>query len=284
MSSLEGLRTVAESLAWARAEIGAVDARVLLCHVTGWNAAALIARGDRPLSGPLAVRYEALVARRHQGEPVAYLIGEREFYDRLFRVTPAVLIPRPETELLVELALQQRGGFRQPRILDLGTGSGILAITLALEWPESNVCAVDYSRDALWVAMANAARLGASVSFIESDWFGALSADRFDLIVANPPYVALDDLHLQSGDVRFEPPGALASGQDGLDAISQIVAAAPPYLEEGGWILIEHGYDQAAAVRSRLVDAGFVGVESWQDLAGIERVSGGRRMHHEPLA
>ncbi|MBL8439211.1 MAG: peptide chain release factor N(5)-glutamine methyltransferase [Zoogloeaceae bacterium] len=283
MGAQNGLRTVSESLAWARAAIGAVDARVLLCHVTGWNAAALIARGDRALSAPLAVRFEALVARRQQGEPVAYLTGEREFYGRLFRVTPAVLIPRPETELLVELALGQRGAYRQPRVLDLGTGSGILAITLALEWPESTVCAVDCARDALWVAMANAARLGASVSFIESDWFANMGADRFDLILANPPYVAQNDAHLQAGDVRFEPQGALASGPQGLDALGQIIADAPAFLEEGGWLMLEHGYDQAAAVRSRLVDAGFVDVESWKDLAGTERVSGGRRLRREPL-
>jgi release factor glutamine methyltransferase len=187
-----------------------------------------------------------------------------------------VLIPRPETELLVELALAHFGDKPRARVLDLGTGSGALAVTLANELPDADLTAVDRSREALWVAMANAARLGASVSFVLGDWFASLGGDRYHLIVANPPYVAAADPHLQEGDVRFEPCTALASGPDGLDDLAAIAAAAPRHLEPGGWLLMEHGYDQALAVRGLLTDAGFSSIASWQDLAGIERASGGQ--------
>jgi release factor glutamine methyltransferase len=270
--------SIADALAWARQRIAAVDSRVLLRHVLNCSPARLVTQGDDVLESTARERFEALVKRRAAGEPVAYLVGEREFYGRMFKITPAVLIPRPETELLVELALARCLDRRQPRLLDLGTGSGILAITLALELPDASVCAVDRSREALWVAMANAAGAGASVSFVESDWFVGLGSERFDLIVANPPYVAAADPHLDEGDVRFEPRSALAAGPEGLDDLDCIIAQAPTYLEASGWLLMEHGYDQAAAVRSRLLDAGFVDVASWQDLAGIERVTGGRRL------
>lgn len=271
-------RSVAAALAWGRLRIGAVDARVLLRHVLACSAAGLVTRGEEALTPADWGRFAALVERRAVGEPVAYLVGEREFYGRVFKLTPAVLIPRPETELLVELALARCVARRQPRLLDLGTGSGVLAITLALELPDASVCAADRSREALWIAMANAAGAGASVSFVESDWFAALGSERFDLIVANPPYVAAGDPHLEQGDVRFEPRSALAAGPEGLDDLERIIAQAPEYLESNGWLLLEHGYDQGPAVRARLLDAGFVDVASWQDLAGIERVTGGRRL------
>lgn len=276
--------TVAAALAWARLRIGAMEARVLLRHVLACNTAGLVTRGEEPLELAAWERFETLVERRTAGEPIAYLVGEREFYGRTFKLTPAVLIPRPETELLVELALARCVDSRQPRLLDLGTGSGILAITLALELPDACVCAVDRSREALWVAMANAASVGASVSFVQSDWFSALGSERFDLIVANPPYVAAADPHLEQGDLRFEPRSALAAGPEGLDDLERIIAQAPEYLEPNGWLLLEHGYDQGATVRSRLLDAGFVEVASWLDLAGIERVTGGRRLRPSPAA
>jgi release factor glutamine methyltransferase len=276
--------SIARALAWARPRIDAVDGRILLRHVLGCSAVELVTRGEELLAPANWGRFEELVRRREAGEPVAYLIGEREFYGRTFRVTPAVLIPRPETELLVELALARCVDRRQPRVLDMGTGSGILAITLALELPDASVCAVDRSRQALWVAMANAAQAGASVSFVESDWFAGLGSERFDLIVANPPYVAAADPHLGEGDVRFEPRSALAAGPEGLDDLDSIISEAPAYLEPNGWLLLEHGYDQAAAVRSRLVDAGFVDVASWQDLAGIDRATGGRRLRPSAAA
>lgn len=270
--------SVGSALAWARTVIDPVDARVLLRHVLECSAAALVTRSGEALPPACWQRLEDLVRRRERGEPVAYLVGEREFYGRTFKVTPAVLIPRPETELLVELALAHCDHRRQPRLLDLGTGSGVLAITLALELPDASVCAVDRSRPALWVAMANAAQAGASISFVESDWFEGLGSERFDLIVANPPYVAGSDPHLEMGDLRFEPRLALAAGPEGLDDLERIVSTAPAYLEADGWLFLEHGYDQAAAVRSRLLDAGFVDVASWPDLAGIDRVTGGRRL------
>lgn len=278
MTHVSTIHSIASALAWARSQVDAVDARILLRQVLDCGAAALITRGDEPLAPAQWQRFEDWVMRRAAGEPVAYLIGAREFFGRSFKVTPAVLIPRPETELLVELALARCMDQRQPRVLDMGTGSGILAVTLALELPDASVCAVDHSRPALLVAMANAASAGASVSFIESDWFSGLGDERFDLIVANPPYVAATDPHLNEGDLRYEPRSALAAGAEGLDDLAKIVSEAPDYLDTGGWLLLEHGYDQASAVRSRLVDAGFVDVASWQDLAGIDRVTGGRRL------
>lgn len=267
---------IAGALAWARTQIDLMDARVLLRHVLQCPAARLVAWPEQRLAGEDWAAYRELVERRLAGEPVAYLTGEREFFGREFIVTPAVLIPRPDTELLVELALAHVSGRKGARVLDMGTGSGALAITLALELDAPDVTALDRSREALWVAMANAARLGASVSFVQSDWFSALGEERFDLIVANPPYIAAADPHLEQGDVRFEPPGALTAGPSGLDDLEEIVMQAPSRLEDDGWLFLEHGYDQAAAVRSLLADAGFAAIASWKDIAGIERVSGGR--------
>lgn len=267
---------IAGALAWARQRIAVVDARILLRHVLQCSAARLAAYPEAALEAAQRDLFRLLVERREGGEPIAYLIGEREFFGRSFHVTPAVLIPRPDTELLVELALAHFGDKPHSRVLDLGTGSGALAVTLMLELPEADVTAVDRSRDALLVAMANAARLGASVSFVLGDWFASLGGERYHLIVANPPYVASGDPHLSEGDVRFEPTTALASGPQGLDDLATIVAAAPAHLEAGGWLFLEHGYDQAAAVRGLLTDAGFSSIASWKDLAGIERVSGGQ--------
>lgn len=267
---------IAGALAWARARVDLMDARVLLCHVLQCSAARLAAWPEARVDAADWAAFGTLVERRMAGEPIAYLVGEREFFGRAFLVTPAVLIPRPETELLVELALAHFDDRRSVRVLDLGTGSGALAVSLALELPDADVVAVDRSREALWVAMANAARLGASISFVQSDWFDALGDERFDLIVANPPYVAAADPHLQQGDVRFEPRSALASGPEGLDDLLAIIRAAPARLDAGGWLFLEHGFDQAAAVRGLLTDAGFASIASWKDLAGIERVSGGR--------
>ena len=274
--STPGSTDIAGALAWARTHIDLMDARVLLRHVLQCPAAHLVAWPEQRLDREDWAAYRALVERRAVGEPVAYLVGTREFFGREFMVTPAVLIPRPDTELLVELALAYFSDRRAARVLDMGTGSGALAITLALELDEADVSAIDRSREALWVAMANAARLGASVSFVQSDWFVSLGEERFDLIVANPPYIAVGDPHLGQGDVRFEPPCALAAGPAGLDDLQGIVMQAPARLADGGRLFLEHGYDQAAAVRSLLADAGFTEIASWKDLAGIERVSGGR--------
>ncbi len=267
---------IAGALGWARARIELMDARVLLRFVLQCPAARLVAGPEQRLEGEDGSAYRALVERRMAGEPVAYLTGAREFFGREFMITPAVLIPRPDTELLVELALAHCAGRKGLRVLDMGTGSGALAVTLALELDDADVIALDRSREALWVAMANAARLGASVSFVHSDWFAALGEERFHLIVANPPYIAAGDPHLEQGDVRFEPPGALTAGPAGLDDLAEIVMQAPARLESDGWLFLEHGYDQAVAVRSLLADGGFAAIASWKDIAGIERVSGGR--------
>ena len=273
---------IAGALAWARARIDLMDARVLLRHVLQCPASRLVAWPEQKLAAEEWMEFRAQVERRTAGEPVAYLTGTREFYGREFMVTPVVLIPRPETELLVELALAHFAGRRAVRVLDMGTGSGALAVTLALEMDAPEVIALDRSREALWVAMANAAKLRASVSFVQSDWFSALGEEHFELIVANPPYIAAADPHLEQGDVRFEPRGALAAGVRGLDDLAEIVAGAPARLLAGGWLFHEHGYDQAVAVRSLLADAGFAAIASWTDLAGIERVTGGRWLGRGP--
>lgn len=273
--------TLGQALKWARRQIDPLDARVLLAYAAGVRTATLLAYPERPLPEAAWRLFCDLVKRRAAGEPVAYLTGEREFYGRTFRVSPAVLIPRPDTETLVDVALSiadQRAG-EALRILDLGTGSGCIAITLALELPHAEVVAVDRLRAALLIALHNAQRLGASVSFVESDWFSRLGDEHFDLIVANPPYLAEDDPHLNEGDLRFEPRQALIAQHEGLAAIARIVAEAPRYLAPGGWLLCEHGYAQGRAVRGQLLDAGFLQVQTWRDLAHHERVSGGRKRY-----
>jgi release factor glutamine methyltransferase len=255
-----------------------LEVQLLLQHALGASRAMLLAYPERALTVEQDTVYQGLLARRLQGEPVAYLFGEREFYGLNLAVTPATLIPRPETELLVELALERLQGRAAPRVLDLGTGSGAIALALARSRPDAVVRACDASADALAVAQRNAVRLGlANVGFVQSDWFAALGEQPYDLIASNPPYIVDHDPHLQQGDVRFEPRTALASGPDGLDDIRRIVAAAPARLAPGGWLLLEHGYDQAPAVRALLEAAGFAEVFSACDLAGIERVSGGRK-------
>ncbi len=267
------MTSVAQLLAEARQRIPASEARLLLGHLLDRNAAWLEAHRDDAVT--IGCDYAALVERRAAGEPIAYLVGSREFYGRDFAVTPDVLIPRPETELLVDIAKQKLGAGGTARILDLGTGSGCLALTLALELPQARVTAVEVSPAALEVARGNAQRLGAKVELTESDWFAALPSQRFDMIVANPPYVAAGDPHLDEGDLRFEPVGALTDRADGLSAIRRIVATAPQWLAARGWLFFEHGYDQAAAARQLLDVAGFSEIEQSCDLAGIVRASGG---------
>ena len=253
-----------------------LENRILLCEATGLTRVQLITQGDRALTPDEASRLDDLVARRLRGEPIAYIVGRREFFGLDFQVGPAVLIPRPDTELIVDLSLE-RLPENAPRLLDMGTGSGAIAVAVAHTRPDADVTALDVSRDALAIARANAAANGARVRFLESSWFDALATgDIFDVIASNPPYIAAGDDHLAQGDLRFEPVGALTDHADGLSALRIIVAGSPRHLVPGGWLLLEHGYDQAAAVRALLVDAGFTDVQSWRDLAGIERVSGGR--------
>ena len=264
---------------WRRASqrIARVDARLLLEHVCGCTHAELIAHPERPLPAAEAARFAALVERRASGEPLAYLLGSAFFYGLEFYVSPAVLIPRPETELLVELARQRVQALAAPCIVDLGTGSGIVAIVLARLCPSAELTALDISAAALDVARRNAARHGVSVCFLEGDWYAPLGAERFDLLVANPPYVAAGDPHLAQNGLPFEPQQALTDGtSDGLACIRTLVDGAHVHLLPGGWLLIEHGYDQAVKVRDLLNAAGFVETGSWRDNAAIERVSGGR--------
>ena len=260
-----------------------LEARILLTHVLGWRPAQLITRSDEPLQAEVVERYRALEARRAAGEPVAQLVGAREFFGLNFEVTPHVLIPRPETELLVETALAALENLARPRVLDLGTGTGAIAVAIASMRPDAQVWALDRSAEALAVATRNAARLldakrpGGAVVLTQSDWYGSLDAAlRFHVIVSNPPYIASGDPHLAQGDLRFEPRGALTDEADGLSAIRAIIAGAPTRLAAGGVVWIEHGYDQAEAVRELLTAQGFMQVRSERDLAGIERISGGR--------
>ena len=257
-----------------------LDARALAEHASGRPRTWLIAHGDAPAPDDAALAFERLAARRRAGEPLAYLIGWREFHGRRFDVGPAVLVPRPETEGLVDATLARLAGAAAPRVLDLGTGSGAIAVTLALERTDAVVLATDASAEALAVARANASRLGAPrIGFAQGDWWAALPVDipPFDAIVSNPPYIAEADPHLADPALRHEPPTALASGPDGLDAIDTIVAGAPARLVPGGWLLLEHGRDQGPAVRERLARAGFEAVATLPDLQGLDRVSLGRQ-------
>ena len=249
-----------------------LEARALLAQQLGCTREALVAHPERSVTDAAAAAFGALARRRRSGEPLAYLLGEREFYGRAFAVTPAVLIPRPETELLVSLALDRAKQIDHPAILDLGTGSGCVAITLALEAPQATVVATDIDTAALDIARANATRHRARVTFIESNWYSAIEG-RFDLIVANPPYVAGADPHLP--DLQREPQLALLAGKDGLDHVRTIVAASPAHLRSGGWLALEHGYDQASPIRDLFASAGFESVSTFKDVAGIARVTSG---------
>ena len=251
-----------------------LEAQLLLEAAGGGNRVTQLTWPEREASAEVGARFAQLCARRLAGEPIAYLLGEREFFGLDLQVSPAVLIPRPDTETLVEQAL-----LRLPvkaRVLDLGTGSGAVALALAHARPDADVWALDVSAPALAQAQANGQRLGLNVTWRLSDWFAAVAGERFALLVSNPPYIAADDPHLQQGDLRFEPASALTDFADGLSAIRQLAAGAPAHLLPDGWLLIEHGWQQADAVQAILHQAGFAEVASWQDLAGHQRVSGGR--------
>jgi release factor glutamine methyltransferase len=255
-----------------------LDAEVLLAHSIGKNRAFLRAWPERLLRPEDQQRFLDCVTQRARGVPVAYLTGEREFWSRPFHVSPEVLIPRPETELLVELAIEAIRRENRLRILDLGTGSGAIAVTLALECPAAEVWAVDVSEPALRVARRNAAELGAkTIRFLQGCWLGPLPANvRFDLIVSNPPYISPADPHLLSGDVRYEPRQALVSADDGLQDITLIAESARQALTSSGRLMFEHGYDQAAAVADILNGLGYRDIRHYRDLQGHERVTAAR--------
>jgi release factor glutamine methyltransferase len=259
----------------ARERIDGTDARALLAHALERSPAWLFAHGDDFIDPEALHRFETLLARRAQGEPVAYLTGRRAFWSFDLIVSPQTLIPRPETERLVELALERIGMQPGLCIADLGTGSGAIALALAHERPQAQVVAVDVSADALDVARTNAQELRLhNVEFHQGDWLRPLVGERFDLIVSNPPYIADGDPHLD--DLRYEPAPALSSGADGLDAIRIIIHDAPAHLHSGGWLLLEHGWDQGAAVHALLLHAGFDTVQTHRDLEDRDRVTSGR--------
>jgi release factor glutamine methyltransferase len=268
---METVRSVSAGSALPR-----LEAHMLWQRVLNVPRAWLIAHDTDPLEPASVQAFRGLAARRLAGEPMAYIVGHREFMGHEFRVSPDVLIPRPETELLVERGLHFMKDLAAPRVLDLGTGSGAIAISMALARPDATVVATDYSRAALDIAQLNARHLGAEVEFFLGNWYDALLAHKgFHVIVSNPPYIAAGDGHLGQGDVRFEPAAALTDGADGLSALQRIIQEAGQWLTPQGALFVEHGWDQGHEVRRLLHQAGFVHVASLPDLAGIDRVTGG---------
>ncbi|MBI5268924.1 MAG: peptide chain release factor N(5)-glutamine methyltransferase [Burkholderiales bacterium] len=271
--------TIDQALQAARAQgLDRLDAQLLLGHVLGQARAWLIAHDGDPLTAAQAEAFAGLCARRAAGEPLAYLVGEREFHGLTLQVSPAVLVPRPDTETLVDWALELLGGELAdrpaPSVVDLGTGSGAIALAVAHRHAAAHVEAVDTSLDALEVARANGRRLGLPVVWHLGSWFEPLAGRRFDLVLSNPPYIAADDPHLAA--LGHEPTQALTPGGDGLDSLRWLAAHAPAHLQPGGWLLLEHGWDQADAVAAMLGDAGFAAVSHRRDLAGHRRCTGGR--------
>lgn len=255
------------------------EVRMLVGHVLDRDSAWLVAHDDQVPPTAERQRIEAMAAKRTLGEPMAYLLGERDFYGRTFRCSPAALIPRPETEHLVEHVLTLVESHTNPSILDVGTGTGCIALTLALERPNSRVTALDVSQDALALARKNALILDANqVELVHSDWFNAVAADaKFDVIVSNPPYIVPGDHHLTEGDLRFEPAIALADAVDGLQSYRQLAHGAMKHLQAGGWLVVEHGYDQGESVPALMSAKGFVDVSTHFDLAGHPRVTAARK-------
>ena len=274
------MKTLGEALAAARAAgMARLDAQLLLGHVLGRDRAWLLAHDDASLSGEQAARLEALVARRRAGEPVAYLLGEKEFHGLTLQVDARVLVPRPDTEVLVDWAIELLRGelaaIEQPAVLDMGTGSGAIALAVKHDCPSATVTATDASSEALSVAQANATRLGLTVEFRRGAWWQAVADRRFHLALSNPPYIASADPHLAA--LTAEPGMALTPGPEGLEALRAIVAGSAAHIEAGGWLLLEHGFDQAEAVQALLRDAGFERIATRQDLGGQPRCTGARR-------
>jgi release factor glutamine methyltransferase len=277
---MANLVRIDEALHWARAALDGgdsprLDARVLLCHVLDVTTSFLLTWPDRKLDDAHWLAYQDLIEQRRLGKPVAHLVGEREFWSLSFCVSEATLIPRPDTEILVEVALAHAQGAM--RILDLGTGTGAIAIALAYELPDTQVIAVDRMSGAVRLAQHNARRLGTSnVEVREGSWFAPVQHERFDIIVSNPPYIDADDPHLDLGDVRFEPASALVADEQGLSDLRHIIDAAPYHLNLDGWLILEHGYNQGPSVRGLLEQRGFSDVATQCDLGMQERISYGR--------
>jgi len=269
--------TIKDVLSQTRALISYNEARILLQSVLKINHAHLIAHSDQYITLVQIHTFLSLVKRRANGEPIAYILGECEFYSIRFIVNSSVLIPRPETELLVDLALEKISLNLPCKIMDLGTGSGAIAISIAKHRPISRITATDNSTDAISVAKTNARHLGTNnVNILQSNWFDKLEKEKFDLIVSNPPYIALNDPHLNQKALNFEPKIALIAGEDGMECIRKIITTATSHIHAEGWLLLEHGYNQANICRRLLKNAGFSNIFSHPDLSGILRVSGGR--------
>ncbi len=270
---------VAAALAMARASgLERLDAQLLLSRVLQQPRSWLIGHDDAALTPAQQQAFAGACRRRADGEPLAYLLGEREFHGLMLQVSPAVLVPRPDTETLVDWALELLAGTKAAQVADLGTGSGAIALALKHRHPEAEVCAVDCSAAALEVARVNAERLRLRLELLQGDWWQPLQGRQFHLVAGNPPYIAGDDPHLDA--LRHEPTLALTPGGDGLAALAQIVQAAPAHLHAGGWLLLEHGHDQHQAVQQLLRKAGFAAVQTRADLAGRPRCTGGRLAQH----
>jgi release factor glutamine methyltransferase len=258
-------------------EIPALEIRLLLQHLLKVDRAWLISHENNVLEASIHAEFQALLKRRSSGEPLAYIVGYREFYGLKLKVTPDTLIPRADTETLVEAALEKTGKQKCCRILDLGTGSGAIALAVARHRPQAHVLAVDVSEKALNVAYENAQMQNINnITFLQSDWFDALKGELFDVMVSNPPYIEENDPHLHQADLRFEPITALVSGKDGLKDLQVIIDSAKDHLKPYGWLMLEHGYNQARAVANLMREAGFAEVAHKYDLAGIERVTLGQ--------
>lgn len=271
--------TITAALTEAGAKIDLVDARMLLMHALGVDRAHLIAHATRVLTPAEYERYAALVTTRASGKPVAQLIGVREFYGRVFRINEHVLIPRPETEMLVELVLARLSStLPSTHVLELGTGSGAIAISVALEVPGASVVATDLSDSALALAHTNAMALGATrIQFVKSNWYAALAEQRFGIVVSNPPYIAANDPHLSEGDLRFEPIIALTDqSADGLASLRHIIRHAPQHLDQDGMLMLEHGYDQGPTVAALFRERGYTNVQTLADHAGHPRITHGQ--------
>ncbi len=259
-----------------------LDAEILLAHMLNVSRGYCYSHADQALNLEQQKAYQALIERRMTGEPIAYIVGKQAFWNHDFEVTPDTLIPRPETELLIQLLLSELPTESELQIADLGTGSGAIALTLAKERPNWHITATDFSKEALQVAKKNAQRLSVeNIEFSQGSWCLALSQTSYHAIIANPPYIATDDPHLGWGDVRFEPTSALISGPDGLSALKEIISNACEYLHNGGYLLLEHGYNQGPAVRELFSSCGFSRIKTEHDLAGHERATSGVWMNQQ---